>query len=112
MITSSGSQACTTDWSVGDLVLITHPNYCDLKGVIYQLYRQNSAKDLLGFSILTDTGENVIGWEPNSWHHLLRINHTDLNYTFTDVKTLEHDYKNGVFAASFASADHQALAGV
>lgn len=106
-LSSDSAKTPTADWSVGDVVAISHPNYEGLRGIIYQLYQQPSAtatSTIIGFSLLTESGENVIGWEPASWHFITRVHRINLAYTFTDVETLTTDFKSGVFDIAFKNS--------
>jgi len=90
-------------FQVGDIVKIINCADAGKYGFIYEVYRRHDKKDPLGYSVLTNTDQDLGGFSSEEAdEHFEYVRNSGLDYKFENVTKLAKDRRNGYFKHVFS----------
>jgi hypothetical protein len=90
-------------FQVGDIVKIINCADAGKYGYIYEVYERHETKDPLGYSVLTDTDQDLGGFSGEEADEFFEyIGNSGLDYKFENVTKLAADRRNGYFNHVFS----------
>jgi hypothetical protein len=92
---------------VGDIVEIINCADAGKYGYIYEVYDRHEKEDPLGYSVLTDTDQDLGGFSSEEADEYFEyIGNSGLDYKFENVTRLAADRRNGYFKHVFYALKH------
>ena len=94
-------------FQVGDIVKIINCADAGKYGYIYEVYKRHDTEDPTGYSVLTDTDQDLGGFTGEEADEFFEyIGHSGLDYKFENVTKLAEDRRNGYFKHVFYALKH------
>jgi hypothetical protein len=92
---------------VGDIVEIINCADAGKYGYIYEVYERHEKEDPIGYSVLTDTDQDLGGFSgEEADEYFMYIGNSGLDYKFENVTKLAEDRRNGYFKHVFYALKH------
>ena len=90
-------------FQVGDIVKIINCADAGKYGYIYDVYERHDTKDPIGYSVLTDTDQDLGGFSGEEADEFFEyVGNSGLDYKFENVTKLAADRRNGYFNHVFS----------
>jgi hypothetical protein len=90
-------------FQVGDIVKIINCADAGKYGYIYEVYARHDKEDPLGYSVLTDTDQDLGGFSSEEAdEHFEYVGNSGLDYQFENVTKLAEDRRKGYFRHVFS----------
>jgi hypothetical protein len=90
-------------FQVGDIVKIINCADAGKYGYIYEVYERHDKEDPLGYSVLTNTNQDLGGFSSEEADECFEyVRHSRLDYKFENVTKLAADRRNGYFKRVFS----------
>ncbi len=94
-------------FQVGDIVKIINCADAGKYGYIYEVYDRHDKKDSIGYSVLTDTDQDLGGFTGDEADEYFEyVGNSGLDYKFENVTKLAADRRKGYFKHVFYALKH------